>query len=358
MAEYRHQREVDARPAGAGRVLGLCASALAGLFAGFAALNVLVTKDLWHPPLPRFEEITSELEAVKDQVEVLFLGPSHMMTDIDPRVFDARMAALGRPLFSYNYSVESLMVSERDYLLERLREIRPKGLRYVLVKPDVWIHTTLVNTFSTRTRYFNRPATVRRYLELRLGSTKPFFTYNLPTSLVIAWGGLMHLSNVGVISDLILPPKSALTEPAGERHPERRGYLPLDDEKPKDSGDDSPYPVQPPSGPVRQLSAGELAELARLFREIRELGAEPVVLIPPVGNDNLADTAETLAAMATTFPEVAVLSFHPSGQSPELYEKLGYWADRNHLSPAGATRFSTLLADRFATLLNSRGGAP
>ena len=358
MAEYRHQRGIDAPPLGVRRVLGLSLLAGAGLFAGFVALNLLITKDHWHPPLPRFEEVISELEAEKDQIQLLFLGPSHMMTDIDPRVFDARMAALGTPMRSYNYSVESLMVSERDYLLEALRRIRPPGLRFVLVKPDVWIHSTLENSFSTRARYFNRPATVRRSVEQRLASTHAFWTYNVPTSLIIAWSGLMHLSNVGVISDLTLPPKGALTSPLRENHPERRGFMPMPHAKDVVRDGNAPYPVKPPPPAVRPLSAGELADLYRLFREIRDLGAEPVVLIPPIGNDNLGDTADTLAAMAASFPEIAVLSYHPGGPSPELYEKLAYWEDENHLSVAGAERFSALLAERFATLLRARGAAP
>ncbi len=359
MAEYRHQRDLDAPPFQPGRVLGLAALAFLGLCAGFALINVTVTNAHWRPPLLRFDEIVEELETQKDQVDLLFFGPSHMMTDINPLVFDARATQLGYQVRSYNFSVEGLRVSEREYLLRELERIRPGQLKYVLVKPDLWLNTGVENVFSTRARFFNSPANVGRALTLRLDSSTRHWSQNIAAAGLILLGGLSHLSNVGVIADLILPPGNELADPPPKRHPERRGYVPLQNPHRKlPAGDDAPYPVSSPPLPARELSPNEKGALADLFRKIRHLGAQPVVLIPPVGNDNLAETDETLRALEESFEGIPTLTFHASGQSPELYRKLAYWEDMNHLSTLGSQVFSRLLAERFASFAKAREEAP
>lgn len=359
MAEYRHQRDIEAPPLRPGRVLRLAVLAFLGLFAGFGLINVAVTNALWRPPLPRFDEIVAELDSQKDQIDLLFFGPSHMMTDIDPRIFDARAAELGYQVRSYNFSVEGLRVSERDYLLRELKRLGPGHLKYVLVKPDIWLNTDLANTFSTRARYFNTPGNIRRDLGLRLGAVKAFWTYNVPRAGLIILGGLCHLTNVGVVSDLILPPMAGMSSPAPELHPERRGYVPLANPHRELPGpDDAPYPVVPAPVLVAELSGSEKALLAELFQKIRDLGAQPVVLIPPVGNENLAETAETLEALQENFREIPTLTFHASGQSPDLYRKFAYWEDMNHLSIEGSQVFSRLLAERFTDFAKAREEAP
>lgn len=194
---------------------------------------------------------------------------------------------------------------------------------------------------------------------MRLGTNKPFWTYDVPTAALIALGGLVHLANVGVASELTLPNRDALAPSGWEDHPERRGYVPL--KRPHRSfaaPDQAPYPVVHPTGSPRALSAGELALLKELFDGIRALGARPVVLIPPVGNDNLAETDETLRAMQEHFAEVPVLAFHPGGPNPELYQKLAYWEDMDHLSIEGSAYFSRLLAERFLPLAQAAEDAP
>lgn len=101
MAEYRHQRDAATPELLLRRVLGLAAWATLGLLAGFALIHQAVTTRYWRPPLPRFQEIVREVEA-DPAIDLLFFGPSDMMTDIDPRVFDARAGELGHPFHSYN----------------------------------------------------------------------------------------------------------------------------------------------------------------------------------------------------------------------------------------------------------------
>jgi hypothetical protein len=347
MAEYRHQRDIDAPPLRLPRVASLVLTTALGLGAGCLVLNRLLADESWQPKLARFETVTREVEQSKDRIDLLFFGPSHMMTDIDPEVFDAEAAKRGVPVHSYNYSVEGLRVSERDYLLRKLQAIQPPKLKYVLVKPDIWLHTDLENAFSTRARRFNDIEHTWRDLRVRMGSSQPLVPYRLGTATLILLGGAAHLANLGTVAEAILPPKQFGLEGTTER-PERRGYVPLvrPDRSFSPFTDDDPYP-RGEALPARELAPAEIQVLKELFDGIAQLGARPIALIPPVGNANFAETEETLAALRAHFPDVPVLSYH---ESPEMYAKLAYWEDMDHLSVAGARVFSELLAQDFARL--------
>lgn len=337
------------------QVLILALAFTAGLCGGALALNRLITRPFWHPALGRFDAIAADVYALRDRIDVLFVGTSHVMTNVDPRRFDEAAGT-----FSYNASVEGLRVAERDWLLGKALASGLTKLRYVLVKPDQWLHTDVTNAFSTRARYFDTLEEAVHDGRARLAENKPLVPYRVGTAGMIAFGTLVHHANLGVLAELLLPAKPWHdTAGAGVRHEggrwtlgETRGFDPLALGDQRNFGGrrlDEPYPVDAGQldAPSREYSASEIAELARLFAQIRELGAQPVVFVPPVGNDHLVETRDLVAALRAHFTDVPLLALDYSSGHRELYGKLSFWDDWNHLSPEGAALFTSLLAKAF-----------
>src|SRR3954469_25070652 len=108
VAEYRDCRDTLTTAVSLGRTIKLSAMFAVGLLGGFLLLNFALTRPLWRPPMDRFEQVLSELAASRDRVDLLFLGPSHMLTSVDPRLFDATMSARGHATYSYNLSIVAL----------------------------------------------------------------------------------------------------------------------------------------------------------------------------------------------------------------------------------------------------------
>jgi hypothetical protein len=69
-----------------------------------------------------------------DEIDLLFLGSSRVYRQLNPAVFDARLAELGWPLRSYNYGLPGVRFYELLYLAERLIEERPPALRWLVLE--------------------------------------------------------------------------------------------------------------------------------------------------------------------------------------------------------------------------------
>ncbi len=80
----------------------------------------------------------------KDEFDLVFLGSSRAVRGFVPSQFDAELAAQGFETHSFNLGVAGARVTEMLFVLERLVELAPRKLRFVLIDPEDFgqIHDT------------------------------------------------------------------------------------------------------------------------------------------------------------------------------------------------------------------------
>ena len=101
----------------------------------------LITARLISPHLPPTKSaLTATLANFakqKDEVDLLFIGPSLVYCHLDPEVFDEVAAQSGLPIRSYNLGLPAMSVLEMYYALQRVREMQPERLKWVVLTTDV-----------------------------------------------------------------------------------------------------------------------------------------------------------------------------------------------------------------------------
>lgn len=147
---------------------------------------------------------TSLLAAKLDRYEadgagydVVFVGPSTTYRQIDPGVFDDAMAAGGRPLRSFNLGTPAMGGLEIRFALERLAELRPGRLRWVVVDLrvlEVELHEANVLTGRV-TWWHDLPATVTALALIAERDEPAARQLELATDHLRAWAA--NLSNLG-----------------------------------------------------------------------------------------------------------------------------------------------------------------
>ena len=73
-------------------------------------------------------------QSQKDAVDVVFLGSSHVLRQIDPAVFDQERGVAEGEAHAINLGLQWMGLPEELYLLQRLLEEEPKRLRWVVVE--------------------------------------------------------------------------------------------------------------------------------------------------------------------------------------------------------------------------------
>jgi hypothetical protein len=109
------------------RIAREIAFALFGLFAASAILRPLVP----YPEMAagRMEEI----ERRRQELNVLFIGPSYVGAQIDTDVFDRKMKELGHEVRSAKFAMGALRSYELRFWLNRLLEMDFPGLKWVVI---------------------------------------------------------------------------------------------------------------------------------------------------------------------------------------------------------------------------------
>ncbi len=75
----------------------------------------------------------------KDDYDVLFFGSSRTYASLQPRRFDAEMAAMGFPMRSFNFAMLAMFSHETDMTIKRVLETKPARLRWLVIELDNWI---------------------------------------------------------------------------------------------------------------------------------------------------------------------------------------------------------------------------
>ena len=336
---------------------------VAGL-AGTAAWLVSVDRlPFWSYTRPQAHALAVGI----DLVDTVFLGSSRVMRGISPALFDARMAALGRPSLSYNFGVAGTRTHDYERQLDWLLEQRPKNLKRIVleastyrqtIRPGQWMKDLSVETHEA--------ASLPSRLSSVLADNSDFADKAQVAGFVLAHtlvNGLRIGQGPRILDDWCrrwdgrAPSRFALDAD--------RGFAPLSAEHPPSPirGEQHRAWVANPQIAASMLWHKRHRDLPEEFRggfdhwgcqrQIARLKAAGIQLIYVVmpshsihfhGRDGLDEHDD----------EVSILSFEDPDAYPDLY-RFEQWFDSTHLGEAGAEHFSALLADAVAALPSPAG---
>jgi hypothetical protein len=331
--------------------LGAVAAALLCLatFVGVAALLRRVT-----PHGSGLERMDVKLDAFaprKDEFTLLFLGSSRTIRGFVPAQFDAALEERGVRVRSFNLGVPGGRLPEMLHMLERVAELEPQRIDYVLIDPEDFelIHDTR-NALAQSGIAWHDLATTQLALE-HLAASERDERFERAADHVQALG--FNLLNVGRTARWVnaalgrAPSPRFVADSLGERGD---GHTALfDDQDTLAERMVEAYRAQPQ--PERAPPAQFLALLARFEAGVRALGAEPVYVIQPA----LARQWDLIAAAQSGAIE-PLLRY----DDPELHADLFAHSSRFdslHLNDVGAEIFTRKLANDFAAWVARREGA-
>lgn len=312
-------------------------------------INLAVTNNYWRPNISQFDKL-AELALISDRVNVLFVGSSHYTHGIIPELFDATTEACGVTTNSYNLSVDGLFVYEQLDLLRELQDLKLPNLEYVVCEPRILSTPVLGQVMSHRVRYASTAWNTLLSMGLKYYSSRPPRLINDVGAYgmkAIAFG--IHLSNIGVLSDCLLPdpvpPKAPTLDPL-------RGYEPY--ATPYARGDEpAPLRYSPEAGNPIHPSEYETDLLVRAVTLVKELGAEPIVAVTPfdpASRDIRLQSGMPLG-LPRRFPGLKVLNYAYDGEPKGVYLHPEFWYDRDHINDAGARLFTAQLARDFVAMV-------
>ena len=353
MAEYRNYQVTEGSRVSTGATVSVLASVIISALLTCWFLSSQVTKPLWNPPQGIVDKKFQQLASLSDEVNWVFVGPSHLEKGVVTSLFDRQNSARDWPTSSYNLSMVGTTFIENRTLLQRLSEMDLKNLQYVVYEPRLKLVPDPDNLFTRRVRYHYNFAAVSEAVSVRMSSQRSTVR-SLLSSSALSFTYLLHLSNLGVLSVLFLPaPASASSkeEPLhsdrgyisyrmrlGEQYEERhRQYL-------RDVTERQLFSFDEARG-YRPLSQQELQIVLTDIDLIEAMGAIPIILLPPSGN--LPGLHRAIAeALSIARPQLAVLDYSYRQQdSFFIYRSPQWWFDDDHLSDSGAELFTARLAE-------------
>jgi hypothetical protein len=297
-------------------------------------------------------------------IEVVFLGSSRIYHGVRPEYFDARMRERGHPVRSFNLAVTGQKVDGAFSALRSLAARQPAGLRYVFVDPE---RISLMLSDLRRSMRGLIPihdaASAKLLLDYVWNSELTFWD-KFDRSTEILRASAYDTTNVGRglgwLDELLgrTPTEEDMNFRLG---PLADGWRSKDN-KPREKSAEAHRKflaapgawkamvkelarTEPGTEPLHEQAKPLLTRIADLATE---MGAEPIFFTSPSN----AYHGQLLQAYEQGVIET-LLRFNDPDQYPELYESVARW-EAVHLSAEGARRFSLLLADRFADLLDAR----
>lgn len=311
-----------------------------------------------YPELGALDDKLRYFAAHKDDYDVIFVGSSRIHRGVVPAVFDASLAAAGRPLRSFSFGLLGMQPHEAASLLRRLAEMKPARLRYVLIEPgDFDPEIAKENRFKKRAIFWHDLPQTRAAWSTVLRRGGPLFEQ----ADLLATHGLHWMARELALDrgfDLLRrplgPSATEIRRSRGDAAEIARlqGFLPY--------GEDS-YTFS-------EERRSFLADLAAYRRQVATLASESRAPVSaPADAALFARQAAALAAAgleavyllpATVrpLPEIhqlardgaipRLLAFDDPARYPELYAAERRF-DAEHLQQEGAELFSRLLAERF-----------
>jgi hypothetical protein len=349
MAEYRTHLSKDGVGPDKKTILGFFLCFVLGLFLVAGLLNYFVTKPLWKPNLGKYSARLAALEEYADEVDVIFVGSSHLLYGVNPVAFDEKLASLGSDLVSYNASEAGAITPIQANTLDAISAAAPAHLETVFFEPMFFfipvgppIDQAYENLFSTRTRYlYDFPNTVNA-IDKRWSSDRPL-SGRLGGVTLITAAGLIHQTNFGVLRDVIFGKNESMTE-VGESWA-KRGFTGA---RPNAQNLDFSELPDLEAG-KRKISRLEASQAGTFLEKIRSAGANPIFLFPPT-RESLGRQVAVRDAVKQNYPDIMVMDYLFDTHPLPLYFDESLWLDSGHLNDKGARVFSHMLANDWLTI--------
>jgi len=303
----------------------------------------------------------------RDAYTLVFAGSSRVHRGFVPEVFDARTAAAGVPTRSFNFGAPGSRAFEIERLLERVGELAPARLDFVLVDPEgIALLRDERNALARQVIEWHDPAATLRLSRWIADAGLPYS--QLWTALAPHWKSCAYnVFNIGRSQRLVDAALGEWRTDEIERElvgPRLDGYAPL--------GDDSEelgrrgqrfqkrrerYLTQLEDYKALRVGDGQADAFAlEMYREIRarieELGARAVFVTQPA-----LYLQEDLIKAAQAGEIPLLLRFDDAERFAELYAPERRY-DETHLNDEGARLFTEALADEFVARVKRGELAP
>jgi hypothetical protein len=303
--------------------------------------------------------------------DLLFLGSSTIRNGVWPARFDARLAARGHSVRSFNLGAGAVNGYEMTFMLERVLALDPPRLRWVVMELLPWDPRTLIgrNRFTDRVVFWHSPAVTLDVLAV-------LARWPLPARVRVELGGL-HLAHaawrfaslgrggdaaaalLGVDSDRDAE-DAHVADWRGFEAPDRNLNPRREQARARflrelpgwrarirriDAENTSAQGMARTAAARRVTSEIDLRLLRRQVALVRERGARPLFVVPPV-----AAATPVIYALDEEGLLPDLLAYNQPLRHPALYREENRF-DATHLNERGAIAFSLLLADDFADWL-------
>ncbi|HEX8311651.1 MAG TPA: hypothetical protein VF614_10060 [Chthoniobacteraceae bacterium] len=313
-------------------------------------------------PVPDVPSLTPKLQYLsehRDNFDTLFIGSSRIYHQVLPSVFDEKMQALGVATKSFNLGIAGMRPPEDSYVFDQVRKMKPRNLRWVFIEAGgLRFPIDRDKKGTVRAVYwhdFERTLLLLRFAPSHQSDWN--IDKLLDTSRIVGdhlalfARQFSNIGRAGVITSRLVTNKKqkihlralgekldgfrATGQPEEIREVER---IQLEKEL-------AALRVEPSE--IRYDKKISQVAVDRLFRRIRAMGAEPVLVIPPTTSGSRFYPAPWIQ------PQPLVLDYSDIDQYPELFEPR-HRLDHAHLNLAGGKVFTEYLARDFAAALRAR----
>ncbi|HSI15718.1 MAG TPA: hypothetical protein VK961_26965 [Chthoniobacter sp.] len=317
-------------------------------FAAAAVTASLIDGNLPFPSVPEISPRFRYFAQHKNEFDTIFIGSSRIRHQVIPEQFDREVGEKGRHVRSFNLGYSGMWPPESYYYLRQVLALRPKKLRWVILElmdyrfgqvegqvttmRSVYWHDAKHTAMAFRL-VVELPLPAMEKLKLVAGHAQLFLQRMANLGRGAEWLQARYFSNKKK-TDMSWVKRSGFDpEPLGEwsesaKTEFKRQILAFE---------------QAP--PVERLRPGLAIALREIDWQVRQAGAELILVVPP--------TVRPEERLAPVPPNAfGFFAFDNPTEYPRLYlPELHY--DPGHLNEAGAREFTSLVAQRFVTLLQT-----
>lgn len=317
-------------------------------FSAAAVTASLIDVRLPFPSVPEISPRFRYFAEHKDEFDTIFIGSSRIRHQIIPEQFDREVGEGGKPMHSFNLGYSGMWPPESFYYLRQVLALRPKKLRWVVMElMDYRFGQVEGQAPTMRSVYWHDAKHTAMSMRLVAESPLP----SLEKWKLIAGHAqlfLQRLANLGRGAEWVQAryfPEKKKTDLSWAK---RRGF---DPEPPGEWSEGTRAEFERQirafrlAPPIERLRPGFAIALREIDSQVEFAGAKLILVVPP--------TVHPEEHLAPVPPNAfGFLAFDNPAEYPRLYlPELHY--DPGHLNEAGAREFTSLLAQRFVTLLQT-----
>ena len=315
--------------------------------AAFVATSALI-HSLLPPLIPKGVAAKLEFFAQhKDEFDTLLVGTSTIYYSVSPEIFDRITRENGLPTRTFNFGIDAMHPPENFYVLDQILKTHPRNLKWVFLETanvETKLHKVLGTERAVHWHDWPRTAlALRKALDPR-GDAKWYIKIS---RLWLARRDLAaHLTlfaqrfgNVGRATEFLFP-QDRKAEAALELGPRRDGYRLAGQAMTPETAASFQERLAEEIAQARPKPLDAFADEAyrNYARRLREIGAAPVFVVPPLIFQSPISFRRS--------PPGPLLSFNDAKAYPMLFDTKVRMDDA-HLTREGAEEFTRLLAREF-----------